>query len=90
MTPANAAPLDAELARIVEAVGFAKTARPLAHARPIMVWRLLDRTKAEEWLRTHPEPPDDEPPAATVQQALFPVLPQNDTGAAAATAAPVL
>lgn len=42
-------------ARIVEQDGFAKSTRPEAHARPIGVWRLINRSAATEWLATHPE-----------------------------------
>jgi hypothetical protein len=42
-------------ARIIEQDGFAKSTRPEAHARPVSVWRLINRTTAEEWLATHPE-----------------------------------
>lgn len=42
-------------ARIVEQDGFTKSTRPEAHARPVSVWRLINRAAAEEWLKTHPE-----------------------------------
>lgn len=46
-------------AGIIERVGFATTCRPTAHARPVSVWRICDRAKAEQWLAEHPEPVDD-------------------------------
>jgi hypothetical protein len=42
-------------AGMIEAVGFATTTRPEAHARPVKVWRLRDRAAAEQWLADHPE-----------------------------------
>lgn len=42
--------------RLIEHVGFAKTNRKTAHARPISIWRLLDRVAALTWLATHPDP----------------------------------
>jgi hypothetical protein len=51
-------------AGLIAAVGFARTARPTAHARPVTVWRLADRAGALAWLRDHPaaDPPPDAPP----------------------------
>jgi len=34
----------------IAADGYGKTTRPTAHARPVTVWRLLNRGKAESWL----------------------------------------
>lgn len=48
-------------AGIIRADGFVKTSRPKAHARPLTVWRLVDRTKAEQWLIEHPEDADARP-----------------------------
>ncbi len=42
-------------AGIIEAAGFAPTLRAPAHARPVKVWRLVDRGAAEQWLEDHPE-----------------------------------
>jgi len=77
-------------AGIIERVGFAPTSRPMAHARNLTVWRLVDSAAAEAWLQDHPDQPDPEPdraapPAADRQGLLFPIL-ENDptpTGAAA-------
>lgn len=41
-------------AGIIRAVGFAKSSRPEAHARPVTNWELADRGKAEAWLAAHP------------------------------------
>lgn len=43
---------------IIHAAGFAKTCRPVGHARPVTVWRLVDRPAAERWLRNYPDLPD--------------------------------
>jgi hypothetical protein len=46
-----------ELARaaIIARAGFAQTTRPEAHARPLSVWRLIDRAAALDWLAAHPD-----------------------------------
>jgi hypothetical protein len=58
-----------ELARagIIERIGFATTARPEAHARPVSIWQLADRAAALAWLAAHPDRPDPlpEPEGAT-------------------------
>jgi hypothetical protein len=41
-------------AGIAEAVGYRTTDRPRAHRRPVRLWRLVDRDKAEAWLIAHP------------------------------------
>ena len=48
-------------AKIIEAVGFAKSARPNRHASYIQVWTLLDRKAAVDWLAFHPDMPDPMP-----------------------------
>lgn len=59
-------------AGIIRRDGFISTCRPLAHARPVSVWKLVDREAALQWLDAHPELPDsgDEDPPA-VQSFLF-------------------
>ena len=47
-------------AGIIWADGTCKTSRPKAHARPVTVWRLADRSKAEQWLADHPDSADDD------------------------------
>jgi len=42
-------------AGIIERAGYHNSDRPEAHARPVSVWRLVDREAAEQWLRDHPE-----------------------------------
>ncbi len=77
-------------AGIIRADGFAKTCRPEGHARPVTIWTLIDRCKAERWLTAHRDQPDlgdDEQPPA-VQSLLFPLSPTNEPGAAVATATP--
>jgi hypothetical protein len=54
----GAAPGVLARAKIIRADGFAKTCRPIGHARPVTVWALADRTAAERWLRDHPDLPD--------------------------------
>lgn len=48
-------------AGIIRADGFLKTSRPTAHARPVTIWRLVDRDAAERWLIDHPEDSDARP-----------------------------
>lgn len=36
---------------------FAASSRPDAHARPVSVWRLIDRDSALAWLAAHPDQP---------------------------------
>jgi len=49
-------------AGIIAADGFAKSRRPEAHARPVQIWRLIDRDAALTWLGDHPDMPDPAPP----------------------------
>lgn len=76
-------------AGIIRASGFAKTARPVGHARPVTVWVLADRAAAERWLRDHPEsdPDDGDLPAADRQRFLFPLARNEPTPAASPTGA---
>ena len=53
----GAAPGPLARAGIIRADGFAKTCRPVGHARPVTVWALADRDKALRWLADHPELP---------------------------------
>lgn len=46
----GAVPTALARAGIIAADGFAETSRPRAHARPLKVWRLIDRNAAERWL----------------------------------------
>ena len=54
----GAAPGPLARAGLIGADGFAKTARPVGHARPVTVWTLADRDGAIRWLADHPELPD--------------------------------
>ena len=45
-------------AGIIEPDGFTKSRRRDAHARPVQVWRLVDRAAALVWLTAHPNRPD--------------------------------
>jgi hypothetical protein len=68
----GAVPVPLARAGIIRRDGFISTCRPLAHARPVSVWKLVDREAAIRWLDAHPELPDsgDEDPPA-VQSFLF-------------------
>jgi hypothetical protein len=48
-------------AGVIERAGFVESRRPDAHARPVSVWRLLDRAAALAWLAAHPDRPDPTP-----------------------------
>lgn len=52
------------LAGIIRRVGFATTARPLAHARPVSAWALRDADAARAWLEAHPDRADPCGPVA--------------------------
>lgn len=45
-------------AGIIERAGFKSSVRADAHARPVSVWRLVDRDAALAWLDEHPDMPD--------------------------------
>jgi hypothetical protein len=51
----GAAPGPLARAGVICAAGFAKTCRPVGHARPVTVWALADRPAAERWLQNHPD-----------------------------------
>ena len=51
-------PTELVAAGVIAADGYAKSNRPEAHARPVQVWRLVDRAAAERWLRENPDLPD--------------------------------
>jgi hypothetical protein len=86
----GAAPGVLARAKIIRADGFAKTCRPVGHARPVTVWALADRPAAERWLRDHPDMPDpnEAEGVAASQRVLFPTNTTNEPGAAAATVTP--
>lgn len=56
----GAVPTDLVRAGIIAAATFQKSNRPTAHAQPVTVWRIIDRTAAAAWLRQHPEPAEPE------------------------------
>lgn len=66
----GAVPTPLAEAGIIRAAGYQRTARPLAHARPVTVWALADRDAALVWLADHPLIPDPEP-TATIQRDLW-------------------
>lgn len=49
-------------AGVLIAAGYRPSEVPANHARPILMWVLRDRSKAEEWLRNHPDPDPLAPP----------------------------
>jgi len=58
----GAVPLGLARARIIRRAGYTPTCRPVAHARPVSVWTLVDHDRALRWLDTHPDqsgPGDD-------------------------------
>jgi hypothetical protein len=70
----GAAPGPLARAKIIRADGFAKTCRPVGHARPVTVWALADRNKALRWLADHPDLEDtfeQSEGAAASQRVLF-------------------
>jgi hypothetical protein len=73
-------------AGIIASAGFVLTCRPTAHARPVTVWRLLNRAAAEQWLADHPDRPDPNDPPAS-QGVLFPISPNEPTPAGATAGA---
>lgn len=78
-------------ARIIGRDGYVLTCRPTAHARPVSVWRLLDRAAALRWLADHPDlpdPGDDDQATAKRQTVLFDTTQETatPTGAAAGAA----
>jgi hypothetical protein len=83
----GAVPSPLARAGIIRADGFAKTCRPIGHARPVTVWALADRAAAERWLRNHPDMPDpDEGEGVAVsQRVLFPTNTANEPTPTAAT-----
>jgi hypothetical protein len=76
----GAAPGPLARAGIIRADGFAKTCRPVGHARPVTVWALADRPAAERWLRNHPalSDPDEGEGVAASQRVLFPTNTTNE------------
>lgn len=67
---------------IIRRLGFTQTSRPQAHARPVSIWGLADRGKAERWLLENPDP--------LPQSSFAPLIspPTNDAGVPAATGTP--
>ena len=49
----GAVPKPFALAGIIRRAGFIKTSRPVAHARPVSVWELVDPEAARLWLAKH-------------------------------------
>ena len=42
------------VAGILAHTGYQRSVRPVAHARPLTVWRLADAARAAAWLAAHP------------------------------------
>lgn len=74
-------------AGIIRADGAVRTSRPMAHARPVTVWRLVDRDAAEIWLREHPDLPTHEDQRPAHQRVLWP---PDETSPIADAIGPVL
>jgi hypothetical protein len=49
----GAVPVPLVKAGIIQHEGYRASLRPEAHSRPLRVWRLIDRSKAEQWLADH-------------------------------------
>jgi hypothetical protein len=80
----GAAPGVLARAGLIRADGYAKTCRPVGHARPVTVWVLPDRDRALRWLRDHPNLPDpcESEGAAGSQGVLFSLTQETATPAA--------
>ncbi len=62
-------------AGIIRADGFAKTCRPIAHARDgLKVWKLVNREAAEQWLIDHPDRANDPPSGGAVVSSPEPTI----------------
>lgn len=61
----GAAPGPLARAGIIRADGYRKSTRKAAHARPNIVWKLIDRAAALQWLILHPAPSEEFPAAGT-------------------------
>ena len=58
-------------AGIISEAAYVRSTRPVAHARRVITWRLLDRGAAERWLVEHPDRPDDDDQGDRVQATLW-------------------
>jgi len=56
---------------IITCIGFRESARAKSHSRPVKIWKLVDRIRAERWLSDNSPPP----PIETEQH-----VPVDDTG----------
>ncbi len=65
-------------AGIIAANGYVQTTRKEGRGRPVTVWRLVDASKAQQWLATNPELPDVEHPEADRRQMNLPFNKQAD------------
>lgn len=72
---------------MIERVGYKQTDRPVAHARTVSIWRLADREAAKRWLKANPALSTGGQNAEK-QGLLFPIVTDNEPGAAAATVTP--
>ncbi|MBI1348711.1 hypothetical protein GC163_20755 [bacterium] len=64
-------PVSLRAAGLIVPAGFISSARPVAHARPVRVWRLVDRAGALAWLRENPLPDTPAKPCDGSQFLLF-------------------
>lgn len=47
--------------QIIGRAGYTSSRRPVAHARPVTKWKLLDAAAAQAWLLLNPEIPGEVP-----------------------------
>lgn len=57
--------------RILQRAGFRTSSRPIAHVRPLSVWRLADAAGAVAWLAAHPHLLPEPAEAPPHQRGLF-------------------
>lgn len=78
----GAVPKPLVLAGIIRRVGFVTTSRPVAHARQVSVWELVDPDAARQWLADHPAPlPVPTPADETATREPAPVADAAKSGA---------
>ena len=56
---------------LIRRAGLARSERPQAHRRDLVVWEIADSDAAAAWLADHPDLPDPEPPAPGQQMQMW-------------------